>query len=107
MQISPSILLAVLGAAVLHAAWNALFKSSPDKALENLALAVGRGTLALACLPWLPLPAPASWPWGRTFATGPSEFSVGKERFKGLVTRQSTTGEKEMRAPANRSPRSR
>jgi len=63
MQISPSILLAVLGAAVLHAAWNALFKSSPDKALENLALAVGRGTLALACLPWLPLPAPASWPW--------------------------------------------
>ena len=55
MQISPSILLAVLGAAVLHAAWNALFKSSPDKALENLALAVGRGTLALACLPWLPL----------------------------------------------------
>jgi drug/metabolite transporter (DMT)-like permease len=63
MQISPSILLAVLGAAVLHAAWNALFKSSPDKALENLALAVSRGTLALACLPWLPLPAPASWPW--------------------------------------------
>jgi drug/metabolite transporter (DMT)-like permease len=63
MQISPSILLAVLGAAVLHAAWNALFKSSPDKALENLALAVGRGTLALACLPWLPLPAPAAWPW--------------------------------------------
>lgn len=63
MQISPAIMLAVLGAAVLHAAWNALFKSSPDKALENVALALGRGVLALACVPWLPLPAPASWPW--------------------------------------------
>ena len=63
MQISPAIMLAVLGAAVLHAAWNALFKSSPDKGLENVALAVGRGALALACVPWLPLPAPASWPW--------------------------------------------
>ena len=63
MQISPAVMFAVLGAAVLHAAWNALFKSSPDKALENVALAVGRGVLALACLPWLPLPAPASWPW--------------------------------------------
>lgn len=63
MQISPAIMFAVLGAAVLHAAWNALFKSSPDKGLENVALAVGRGVLALACLPWLPLPAPSSWPW--------------------------------------------
>lgn len=63
MGISPAIMLAVLGGAVLHAAWNALFKSSPDKALENVALALGRGTLALVCLPWLPLPAPASWPW--------------------------------------------
>lgn len=63
MQISPAILFAVLGAAVLHAAWNAMFKSSPDKGLENIALAAGRGALALACLPWLPLPAPAAWPW--------------------------------------------
>jgi len=63
MEISPAIMLAVLGAAVLHAAWNAMFKSSPDKALENVALALGRGLLALACVPWLPLPAPASWPW--------------------------------------------
>ena len=31
--------LAVLGAALLHASWNALLKSSPDKGLENVALA--------------------------------------------------------------------
>jgi len=63
MDLSPQVTLAVLGAALLHAGWNALFKSSPDKALENVALAVSRGALALACVPWLPLPAPASWPW--------------------------------------------
>jgi len=63
MGLSPAIMLAVLGGAVLHAGWNALFKSSPDKGLENVALALGRGALALACVPWLPLPAPASCPW--------------------------------------------
>jgi drug/metabolite transporter (DMT)-like permease len=63
MELSPQILFAMLAAALLHAGWNALFKSSPDKALENVALAVGRGALALACVPWLPPPSPASWPW--------------------------------------------
>ncbi len=63
MDLSPQITLAILGAALLHAGWNAMFKSSPDKALENVALAVSRGAIALACVPWLPLPAPASWPW--------------------------------------------
>ena len=53
----------MLAAALLHAGWNALLKSSPDKALENVALAASRGALALAILPWLPLPAPAAWPW--------------------------------------------
>ncbi|MGA8050246.1 MAG: EamA family transporter, partial [Burkholderiales bacterium] len=63
MEISLPVTLAMLGAALLHAAWNALLKSSPDKALENVALAVSRGALALAVVPWLPLPAPAAWPW--------------------------------------------
>lgn len=53
----------MLGAALLHAGWNALLKSSPDKALENVALAVSRGAIALAVVPWLPLPAAAAWPW--------------------------------------------
>ncbi len=63
MEISLTVTLAMLGAALLHAGWNALLKSSPDKALENFALAVSRGIIALAIVPWLPLPAPASWPW--------------------------------------------
>jgi drug/metabolite transporter (DMT)-like permease len=63
MGISLTVTLAMLGAALLHAGWNALLKSSPDKALENVALAVSRGAIALAVVPWLPLPAPAAWPW--------------------------------------------
>jgi drug/metabolite transporter (DMT)-like permease len=53
----------VLASAVLHAGWNALLKSSPDKGLENISLAVARGLLALAAAPFLPLPAPEAWPW--------------------------------------------
>ncbi len=63
MEISPAVMLAMLAAAILHAGWNALLKHSPDKGLENASLAVGRGVLAMAALPWLPLPAAASLPW--------------------------------------------
>lgn len=55
--------LAVLGAAVLHAGWNALVKSSSDKQLDTIGLAAGSGCIALLLAPWLPAPASASWPW--------------------------------------------
>src|SRR4051812_4224254 len=55
--------LAVLGAALLHASWNALLKSSTDKQLDTVAISVGAGLLGLAVAVWLPLPAPESWPW--------------------------------------------
>lgn len=54
---------AVLGAALLHAAWNALLKASADKELENAALALARIVLGLLALPWITVPAPAAWPW--------------------------------------------
>ena len=54
---------AVLGAALLHAAWNVMVKSGPDKELESYAVAATSGLLALALLPFVPLPAPAAWPW--------------------------------------------
>src|ERR1043166_6985482 len=54
---------AVLGAALLHAAWNTLVKASGDKELETYAVAAGSGLLALLMIPVLPAPAPASWPW--------------------------------------------
>lgn len=63
MEISPTVMLAVLVAAILHAGWNALLKASPDKALANVGQAIARGVIALALLPFVAAPAPASWPW--------------------------------------------
>src|SRR3989440_11594381 len=60
---SPAVTLAVLGAALLHAGWNALVKSSADKQLDTVALAAGAGIIALVVAPWLAVPARASWPW--------------------------------------------
>ena len=63
MDIPLPVAAAVLGAALLHAAWNALVKASSDKDLDTIAVAVGSGALAAVLLPWLPAPAPESWPW--------------------------------------------
>jgi drug/metabolite transporter (DMT)-like permease len=54
---------AVLGSALLHAAWNAMVKSGADSQLEGVAIAAGSGLLGLAFAPFLPAPAPQSWPW--------------------------------------------
>jgi hypothetical protein len=53
----------VLGAAVLHAAWNALVKQGGDPFLR---LAVVDLTGSAICLPFLlvvPPPVAAAWPW--------------------------------------------
>jgi drug/metabolite transporter (DMT)-like permease len=63
VEISLGVTLAVLGAAVLHASWNALLKASSDKQLDTVAISVGAGIVALVVVPWLPQPASASWPW--------------------------------------------
>jgi len=63
MDISLPVTLAMLLAALLHASWNALVKSSADKQLDTVAVSTGSGVLALAILPWLPAPAPASYAW--------------------------------------------
>ena len=63
MEISLPVTLAVLGAALLHAGWNALVKASADKRLDTVAVSAGAGLVALAVAPWLPAPAPESWPW--------------------------------------------
>jgi len=54
---------AVLAAAALHATWNALVKAGGD-GFAVLALAIGLPALPiLALLPFVPLPAAASWPY--------------------------------------------
>jgi len=63
MELTLPVAAAVLGAALLHAAWNALVKGSEDKQLDTFAVAAGSGFLALLALPFLPLPAAAAWPW--------------------------------------------
>lgn len=63
MEIPLPVALAVLGAALLHAGWNALLKSGADKQLESIGLAFGSGVVALVALPFLAAPAPESWPW--------------------------------------------
>jgi drug/metabolite transporter (DMT)-like permease len=63
MEISPTVMFAVLAAALLHAGWNALLKASPDKALASVGQAVARGLIALVLVPFVAAPAPESWPW--------------------------------------------
>jgi drug/metabolite transporter (DMT)-like permease len=50
----------VLLAALLHAGWNALVKSGEDKLLDAVAIMAGGALIALAALPFLIQPAPAS-----------------------------------------------
>ncbi len=60
---SPLVFSVVLGAAVLHAAWNALVKHGGDPFLR---LAVVNLTGSAICLPFLPFvdpPVAAAWPW--------------------------------------------
>lgn len=52
----------VLLGAALHATWNVLVKSSADKALDIGLVVAGSALLSLLALPFVPLPAPPSWP---------------------------------------------
>lgn len=63
-EISLTVTLAVLGAAFLHALWNALVKSSAGEPILDTALVVAGSTLvSLPMLPFVPLPDPAAWPY--------------------------------------------
>ena len=57
------VLIAVLGGALLHAAWNAAIKAEPDKLLAAVAVTLGAALLGAGALLFLPAPAAASWPF--------------------------------------------
>lgn len=59
---SAGIFFAVIGAAALHAVWNALVKGGASKALGMYAVVMGQGAFGLGALPFVPLPARESWP---------------------------------------------
>jgi drug/metabolite transporter (DMT)-like permease len=54
-------MLLVLLGAFLHASWNAVVKSSRDKFLDIALVTGGSALLSALILPFLPVPAPASW----------------------------------------------
>lgn len=60
---SPGVLIAVLGAALLHASWNALIKSGADKQTGMFILSVGHAACGLALVPFFDWPAAEVWPW--------------------------------------------
>jgi drug/metabolite transporter (DMT)-like permease len=54
---------AVLSAAVMHAAWNAVVKVGFDRLSSVLLLSLAQSAIALFLAAVFPLPAPAAWPW--------------------------------------------
>ena len=58
-----TVFLAVLFAAALHATWNALVKGNSDKILSMTAVVLGHAPFALLAMPFVPMPAMASWPY--------------------------------------------
>jgi len=63
VEIPLPVALAVLGAALLHAGWNAFLKSGEDKQLDAIGIAAGSGAVALVAAPFFGMPGSASWPW--------------------------------------------
>jgi len=61
--ISTPVALLVLLSAAMHASWNCVVKASADRFLDYTGLAVAGAFVAACAIPFLPLPAPASWPW--------------------------------------------
>ncbi|HZI83675.1 MAG TPA: EamA family transporter [Casimicrobiaceae bacterium] len=71
MELTLGITLAVLGAGLLHAGWNALLKSAPggDALLDTATVVAGSAACSLVVIPFVTAPAPAAWPYMATSAT--------------------------------------
>ncbi len=63
MELTLGVTLAVLGAALAHAAWNALIKSGRDVLLDTALVALGGSVVAAPFVLVVAPPEPASWPW--------------------------------------------
>jgi multidrug transporter EmrE-like cation transporter len=59
---SVGLMVLVLFAAALHAGWNAIVKSSPDKSSDVVLVVVGAVAIAATTLPFIPPPMISSWP---------------------------------------------
>jgi drug/metabolite transporter (DMT)-like permease len=70
MELTLGVTLAVLGAGLLHAGWNAMLKSAPggDALLDTATVVAGSSVCALAVVPFVAVPAAAAWPFIATSA---------------------------------------
>ncbi|MEE2774667.1 MAG: DMT family transporter [Pseudomonadota bacterium] len=60
---SLTVFFTVLGAALLHASWNALVKSGHDKLMSMTAIVIGHAPLGALVLLFVPLPSSESYPY--------------------------------------------
>jgi drug/metabolite transporter (DMT)-like permease len=57
------VFLAVLGAAIMHAGWNAVVKGGTDPFVSVTEVSLFSGGIALCCLPLVEVPGANVWPW--------------------------------------------
>jgi drug/metabolite transporter (DMT)-like permease len=55
--------MAIMSAAFMHAAWNAMIKIGLDRFMSMCLMGLCMGTIALGLTPFFDLPDPASWPY--------------------------------------------
>lgn len=77
------IVLIMLGAALLHAAWNAIIKGGGNALFEAVLKTLGGGVAVCCVLPFLPLPDPRSLPYLAASCT----LHLGYYTFLGLSYR--------------------
>jgi len=63
LELSLGVTFAVLGAALLHAAWNAIIKSGGNPLLDTALIALAKSGMMVLVLAAIPPPAPAAWPY--------------------------------------------
>lgn len=60
---SLSVFVIVMAAAAMHAGWNALIKGASDTLVLAVAICIAASVMAALSLPFVPQPAPESWPF--------------------------------------------
>ncbi len=60
---STLVFITVIGAALLHATWNAMIKGGADKRLSMGALVLGHLPIAIIAIAFVPIPETAGWPY--------------------------------------------
>jgi len=63
VKVEPAVAALVLFAALLHASWNAIVKSDRDRLMSFGLVMVAGSVIALPFLPFVAIPAAASWPY--------------------------------------------